>query len=693
MKQECFLLFFLLVTFTSFAQQAYPIITNESTVVDTFYHDYIIQDKYRWLEDIKTPATSEWIKNQNKLSKQALNKSLLRTNALNKVDKYTFFDNNFPYKKGKYFFTTGVYSAINEPALYYRSRVNGDNSLLVDPTYISTKDKIRLKSYYVSGDSKYLAYEFSRNGSDWAEVKIVNLSNRNHCKDHLKGLKFSNIAWRNNGFYYCTYKQNNQFGATKEQQIFYHKLGTSQDEDELIFERNNPYLDFDFTTSINERFLIVKETNRSTGIRNVFYMDFHQSSPHFKPLVMNYKYDIDILNSREGKILACTSQDNQGGIMVEIDPANPQKWREILPEFKESVLLEVKLFKDKILAIYQTNQHPVLLLSGYDGHIMYKLDLPTATSISTISGEYNDNDIYFELNSYTTPHLAYKLNIYSYNREPVGLTHVSFMINDIEYHEVEYPSKDGTLVPMILVYKKGLELDGTHPTILKAYGGFGSVSTPSFNPGIVYFVKNGGVFAFANIRGGGDRGKQWAFDGRGDNKQTSFDDFIAGAEYLINEKYTKPDKLAITGVSNGGLVVAASAIQRPDLFKVVAPVVAPLDMLRLEHFTVGHFHTGEYGTVKDSASFVNLYNYSPYANIKEDVNYPIMLVVTADHDDRVPPFHSYKFVARLQNREAQKNPIYLKIEKNAGHYGASNLIGGIRNNAELFGFILDQLTR
>jgi prolyl oligopeptidase len=317
--------------------------------------------------------------------------------------------------------------------------------------------------------------------------------------------------------------------------------------------------------------------------------------------------------------------------------------------------------------------------------------LPVATSVSGFYGNKDDEEVLFNFESYTIPKVVYKFNINTFKKELTKHTAVSFDFKNIEYKEVECLSSDSVRIPMVLVYRKGLVLDGSNPTILSAYGGFGAISQPLFNPGIVYFVNNGGVYAFANIRGGGDKGINWALAGRGDNKQKSFDDFITAAEFLIENKYTNSQKLAATGGSNGGLVVAAAAIQRPDLFKVVVPIVAPFDMIRFENFTIGHFHSDEYGTVSDSSSFQKLYSYSPYHNIKEDVNYPTMLVITSENDDRVPPFHSYKFVAKLQSRVAQKNPIILKVREKAGHNGATSFRANLREKAELYGFILNEL--
>ena len=690
--------FLTLLLFTAFAstsihaQKAPVIFPDNCTAVDTFYSSYIIRDAFRCLEDCNAPSTQAWIKEQNKLSKSAINKSLQKTNARNKIDKYGYYKNDNQQKIGDYFFFHGYTNQLAIPSLYYRSKFNGEAQELVNPNYISKKDVITLKGYSASQDSKYLAYQFGRNGSDWAEIKVVNLENRTHKKDHLTGLKFSDIAWKGNGFYYNTYRQNSKFSETMGPKIYYHILGSEQDTDKLIFERKNPYIDFDYKTSSDERFFIVKERNKSNGLTNVFYQDFQNKIPGFRPLIMNYKWGLNILDSHDEEIIAISSQDNNGGMIIKIDPSTPTQWQAISPNFAEATLLNCKPLKNNIIAVYQHNQHPILIVLDYNGNIQYKLDFPAGTSVNNINGGYNDESIYFNFGSYTIPPVVYKFNVTNFKKELVSSTEVTYSYKDIVLKEVEYLSEDSVKVPMIIVHKKGLKFDGNNPTILKAYGGFGIVSKPSFDPGIVYFIKEGGVFAFANIRGGGDKGKQWAFGGRGDDKQNSFDDFIAGAEYLIKEKYTSPDKLATTGGSNGGLVVAAAAIQRPDLFKVVVPKVAPTDMLRFEQFTVGVFHKNEYGSVNDSSSFVNLYNYSPYHNIKEEINYPTMLVITSDNDDRVPPFHSYKFVAKLQKREAQSNPILLKVQKNAGHYGASTKAGFIKKNADLYGFIYNHLT-
>lgn len=694
MNRYIIIVTFIFCSLLSWGQRYTQIITKEQSVVDTFYNKYIISDNYRWLENTHSKDVEEWINQQKNVCKAYLDKAVFDSESYKSIDKYSYVKYHNPQRHGNYYFT---YSTYNEgvPALFYQYEISDNLIPLVDPNFISSKDKIVLNGYSVSKDSKLLAYQFNRNGSDWNEVNVVSLQTRKQTKDHLQGLKFSHISWLRDGFFYTTVSQNGQFGSTTDQKICYHKIGTEQQSDSTIFNLKASESEdhLNYLTTSDERFFVIIKTDKQKKSSNYYFIDYSLTHPTIKPLLTDIKNYINILDSKNGKFIASTKTNSDYGSIIEIDPEHPSQRRTLVPERKDTLLLKVNPFNDRIVAFYQTNEHPLVIITDYSGAILHQLKFPIGSSVSGFEGNFTDEEVLFDYCSFTTPSVVYKFNLNTFKKELVKKTKINYSVDKIEYKAVEYLSKDSIKIPMILVYEKGLKLDGNNPTILKAYGGFGVVETPSFDPGIVYFIKHGGVYAFANIRGGGDKGLNWALQGRGDNKQKSFDDFISAAEYLINNFYTSSKKLAATGVSNGGLVVAVAAIQRPDLFKAVVPIVAPLDMIRFNKFTVGHWWTDEYGMVNDSLGFSKIYKYSPYHNIKEDINYPAMLLVTAENDDRVPPFNSYKFAAELQSRPAQKNPVILKIEKDSGHNGATTLLSRIQAKADIYGFIMNELMK
>jgi prolyl oligopeptidase len=565
---------------------------------------------------------------------------------------------------------------------------------LVDPNFISSKDKIMLKGISVSLDSKNLAYQFNRNGSDWGEIKIVNIATGIHKNDHLTNVKFSNIAWKNDGFYYSKYPDQG-LAATSGQEVYYHLMGTEQDMDVLVFKRpNNPEAYFSFLTTKDERYFVLKETDEKKGIINIFYIDFSQESQSILPLItrLNVSENLNIIDNVGDDLLATSFKGGNNGMVIKINPSSPREWKSVIPEYTSALLLETILLSDKIITIYQTNRKQQIIFFDLDGKVLHAINLPFGFSVQGFNGEKTDKKILFSYSGYTQPKLVYILNTETFEIMPLRATVVNFDYSLFETKELEYQSFDGTVVPLFLIYKKGIDLFAKNPLLLEAYGGFGIIKNPGFSPGIVHFLSQGGVYAFANIRGGGDNGKNWALNGRGLYKQNSFKDFISAAEFLIKNNYTSSEKLAITGASNGGLVVGVAMTQRPELFKAAVPIVAPFDMMRFEKFTIGSFHADEYGSVEDSAGFKSILSYSPYQNIKDSINYPATMIMTSENDDRVPPFHSYKFAALLQNREAQKNPILLRVEKNAGHSGAeSSFKKVLQEEADKFDFILYNL--
>jgi len=693
MKIVFALFFVLLFNNVSYTQHYSPIISKSVPITETYYDTEII-DNYQWLENISSNETIEWLMAQNDLSKKFLKRTTNKTNSFLSIDKNTHTVFDYTTKKGDYYFNLYYTSLSAKPSLYVKEGLNKRSSILIDPRYISAEGVINIKNFEVSKNSKYLAFQYGHDGSDWSEIKVITIKSGVLLKDHLKGVKFSNISWLNDGFFYSTFEQLDKFGKTLNNKVYYHKLGTQQKDDKLVFARKNePLIYFDFLTTSNERFFIIKEINEEKGKRSIYYIDYNSETKSLKPIYYNVDFNINIIDSKGDDFIAVTFKDSNNGTLIKFKPDKPFEWNEIAPNYSSAVILKVLPFSDRIVTIYQSDQRPIIAIFDYNGKLLYNLEFPFGASVGGFSGKETDKEFLFYLQSYTVPKVIFKFNIDSFEKKLVNKTGVTFKYNDIVYKRVEYLSKDSVKIPMILVHKNDIKLDSSNPTILKAYGGFGVISSPSFDPGIVHFIRKGGVFAFANIRGGGDKGVQWAKDGKGNKKQNSFDDFVAGAEYLIKNKYCSSNRLGIIGASNGGLVVAVAAIQRPDLFEVAVPIVAPLDMLRFEKFTVGRFHLDEYGTVADSLSFKMLRNYSPYHNIQQDINYPNMLVITSDNDDRVPPFHSYKFVAKLQNRKAQVNPILLKVEEKAGHYGSSSYYSNIREKADVYGFIMYHLNK
>lgn len=660
------------------------------------YHEYFgskINDEYQWLENTGSEEVQNWVAQQNKVSRKYLNKCVSKNNSFNQVDRYSSIKFEYPQKLGKYFFRYMYYSELAVPAIYMHKKINYDPELLVDPNFISRKDKIHLAGgMAVSSNDEYLAYQFSRNGSDWREIKVISLTGKGNTKDHITGVKYSSFAWLGNGFYYGTYPIDSKFTSAVNPKIYYHKLGDLQENDRLIYKAKRPTNQLSISVSSDERFFILKEKDEQNGFINVYYQDNTADLIALRPLYYKFKHDISFLNNIGGKLILRTSYNTNMDYLVKIDPKKPMKWEEITPAYDEAELLYTKPLENKLIAVYQYFNKPVIAVFDYDGNLLKSIDLPNGTSVSGFTGSDDDDELLFDLESYIIPPVIYSFNTRTYEYSLVKKTEVAFDLSDYRFDEIEAISIDSTKIPILLIYKNGLQKNGSNPTLLEAYGGFGAIAQPNFDGGLVAFLEKGGVYAFAHIRGGGDFGYKWWEEGRNLNKKNSFSDFIASSEKLIADGYTRPDKLAITGSSNGGLVVAASMIQRPELFKAVVADVGVYDMLRLEKFTIGQFHLDEYGTVTDSIGFTNLHSYSPLHNIKEEINYPACLIITSDNDDRVPPFHSYKFAAKLQGRESQINPIILQVHEQSGHYGGITKMDDLHEKADKYGFIMQTLT-
>jgi prolyl oligopeptidase len=679
---------FLASIYGPLSAQTLESVPTESEPLEESFYGISVSDPYRYLENLNSERVDQWVKAQNKVANKYLNKLRNKSNASARLERFSYADYKLPYHEGKYYFRL-MHSDENSGAgLYYQRELNGIPVLLIDPLEISPKDKITLGTFKLSKNSKYLAYQFHRDGSDWAEIQVMNMSGGRR-NDHLKHVKFSAITWQGDGFYYTVFQVSDSLAALRNEEIYYHKLGDNQESDRLVFRRlHRPTTEFNIQVTTDERFLIIREKDEERDHLNYFIQDAEDTIASLKPFFRNPKHSLEILDSQDGSILALTMLDSSNLTVVKIDPNNPQVWLKILPEVEKTVLKDVLILAKYIAVVYQVGTHQKLVFFTYDGNIAHIEYIPQFCALGDLNGNKYDKELIYFYESYLFPPVVYTINLETFRSKLLQKTQIAFDYTDFEIREVEYPSKDGTLVPMMLLNKKGMKRNGNNPTLLTAYGGFGISSEADFKPALIYFLEEGGVFAIAKIRGGGDKGMQWHRMGSGVNKQNSFDDFIAAAEYLIRENYTAPQQLAITGASNGGLVVGVAMTQRPDLFAVAVPVVGVFDMLRFEKFTIGTFHRDEYGTVATEAGFKQLLAYSPLHHIQPGVNYPATLIVTAENDDRVPPFHSYKFASTLQNNPGQTNPVLLLVEKDAGHHGYQTIADRLEYEAGVYSFIL-----
>jgi len=536
----------------------------------------------------------------------------------------------------------------------------------------------------------------STGGSDWNEAFVMDIKTNKLLSDHLKWIKFSDFAWKGDGFYYSRYdepeKGKELSQVNQNHKIYFHTIGTTQAQDKLFYE-NLAYPDRNYgaITTEDENFLLVSETETTSG-NGLYYLNLKKNETTIKRIAEGFDYDYTLIDNIGDKFLILTNNEAPRNKIVLIDPEKPAKenWETIIPETKE-VLQSANIIGDKIVVYYIKDACSKAYLYSLDGKTQSEVQLPGIGTIGQMQGKKNNPIAFYSFTSFTYPSTIFKYDVNENKSTVYYKSDIDFKTEDYETKQIFYTSKDGTKIPMFLVYKKGIVLNGKNPTLLYGYGGFNISLTPSFGITRLVFLENGGVFAMANIRGGGEYGEEWHEAGTKLKKQNVFDDFIAAAEYLIKEKYTSSEKLAIQGGSNGGLLVGACITQRPELFKVAIPQVGVLDMLRYHKFTIGKAWSSDYGLSDDSTQFSYLYKYSPLHNLKKGTKYPATLVMTADHDDRVVPAHSFKFIATLQEKHTGKNPVLIRIETMAGH-GAGKPTSKIIDEAtELWSFIMYNL--
>ncbi len=672
--------------------------TKKGDVKDTYFGT-VVEDPYRWLEDDNSTETAEWVKAQNQLTFDYLEKLPNREQIKTRLTElWDYPKYGTPFKEaGKYFFfkNNGLQ---NQSVLYMTNDLAAEPKVLLDPNTLSTDGTIALTSTEISNDGKYLVYMIAKSGSDWNEIFVKNIETGEMLADHIEWVKFSGISWYKDGFFYSAYdkpeKGSELSKANEFQKVYFHKLGTEQPADQLIVNNpNNAKEMFGAGLTEDKRFMIIGRSIGTNG-NALDIKDLDKKGGKFVTLMDKYEYEFNPVDSKGDDIFVRTNYKAPKYKLVKINVNQPEEknWVDVIPE-KKDVMESVSIIDDKFVINYMTDAHSKTEIYAIDGTFEREVTLPGIGTVSSFSGKKTDTMAFFSYTSFNTPGEVYKYDFATNQTSLYFRPAVKFNPDDFEVNQVFYTSKDGTKVPMFIVHKKGLELNGNNPTLLYGYGGFNISLTPSFSAARIAFIEKGGIFALANLRGGGEYGEEWHLTGTKMKKQNVFDDFITAAEYLINNKYTSTNKLAIQGGSNGGLLIGAVTNQRPDLFKVALPQVGVMDMLRFHKFTIGWAWAGDYGTSEDSEDmFKYLYNYSPYHTIKKGIAYPAILATTADHDDRVVPAHTFKYMARLQELEAgNKLPLLVRIDSKAGHGAGKPTAKVIEEYTDVWSFVFYHL--
>ncbi len=657
-------------------QEQMAVTYPETKKVDTVdvYFGTKVPDPYRWLEDDLSDETAEWVKKQNELTFGYLSKIPFRDKIKKRLEKLWNYEKiTAPVKHGDYFYFYKNDGLQNQYVLYRSKNEDGTGAeVFLDPNKFSKDGTVSLAGGSFTKDGSLYAYLISEGGSDWRKIIVRDTKTNEIVEDTLIDVKFSGVSWQGNtGFYYSSYdkpKEGSQLsGKTQFHKLYYHKLGTEQKEDKLIFggeKQPRRYIGASLTE--DERYLIISAANSTSG-NELYIKDLSNPENEIITVVDNFDSESWVIDNEGSKLIIQTNLNAPNNRVVTVDASNPtpENWKDLIPETKN--VLSTSTAGGYIFASYMVDVKSKIIQYDYEGKKVREIELPTSGTASGFGGKKEDTHLYYSFSSFTYPGTIFKYDIKSGKSELYWKPAIDFNPEDYVTEQVFYKSKDGTKIPMYIVYKKGLEKNGKNPTYLYAYGGFNISLTPRFSTAMTVWLENGGIYAQPNLRGGGEYGEKWHLAGTKMNKQNVFDDFIAAAEYLKENKYTSTDYLAIAGGSNGGLLIGATITQRPDLAKVAFPAVGVLDMLRYHKFTAGAGWAYDYGTSEESEEmFKYLLGYSPLHNVK-DAEYPATLITTADHDDRVVPAHSFKFAATLQEHQKGKNPVLIRIETKAGH--------------------------
>ncbi len=683
---------------TKLSVKEYPETRKDITVVDEYFGTKVA-DPYRWLENDTTAETAQWVNAQRTVTEDYLSQISFRETLKQRMTELVNYERfSLPSKRfNRYIFSKND-GLQNQNVIYIQNSLDEEPSVLLDPNTLSDDGTVALSGTFQSNDGKYLAYSIQRSGSDWVEIYVMDIATRELLPDHIQWAKFTGASWYKDGFFYGAYdrpEEGKEFSNVNENhKIYYHKLGTPQEEDVLFYENpEQPRYFHTVSLTEDEKYMFMFESGQGAG-HTLWIRDMQNPKGKFEQIGfdMNYSYSpIDVI---DGTLYISTNYNAPKGKICKVDVNNPkmENWVEVIPE-SENVIAGINLADGKMIVTYDQDASHHAYVYTMDGTMLHEIALPTFGSIG-ISSDYKDKEVFYAFTSFAFPTTIYRYNIDDNTSEVFRAPAIDFKSEDYVTEQVFVTSKDGAKVPMFLTYKKGMKKDGNNPALLYGYGGFNITLNPSFSTSRLPFLENGGIYALMNLRGGNEYGEEWHIAGTKLQKQNVFDDCIACAEYLIENGYSNPSKMAVNGGSNGGLLVGAVVNQRPDLFAAAVPQVGVMDMLRYHLFTIGWNWASDYGTSDESKEmFEALYAYSPLHTIQNgaDVNYPAIMVTTADHDDRVVPAHSFKYAAALQEAQTGDNVKIIRIDSKAGHGAGKPISKVIEEQADIYAFIMYNL--
>lgn len=665
------------------------------------YHGMEVADPYRWLEDSVSEATRQWIRAQNQVTFAYLESLPWRSPIRQRLTQLWNYERyGIPFRQGDRYFYFKNDGLQNQSVLYTLASLEAEPRVLLDPNTLSPDGTVALSGLAVSEDGAWLAYGLSTAGSDWVEWHVRDIDTGGDTGDELRWVKFSSVAWTHDhqGFFYSRYDEPDP-GAPAEmvnyyQKLYYHRLGTPQSADQLVYERpDQKEWGFEGTVTEDGRYLVISVWRGTDPHNLVFYQDLSQADSPVIELISQFEANYSLVGNDGDRFWFRSDRNAPRGrlIAIHLHQPQPEDWREIIPEGQDT-LQSVSLLNHQFVANYLQDAYTALRVYSLEGELVRSVALPSIGSAAGFEGKPQDRETFYSFTSFTTPSTIYHYDLVTGESTPYRQPQVAFNPEDYTTTQVFYPSRDGTAIPLFITHRRDLDLSRPHPTLLYGYGGFNVSLTPSFSVSNLVWMEMGGIYAVANLRGGGEYGEAWHQAGTRRQKQTVFDDFIAAAEWLVAEGYTQPQQLAIMGGSNGGLLVGACMTQRPDLFRAALPAVGVMDMLRFNQFTIGWAWESDYGSPQNPEDFVALYAYSPLHNLRSETAYPATLITTADHDDRVVPAHSFKFAAALQAAHQGDAPVLIRIETEAGHGAGKPTSKLIEEAVDRWAFLVEQLS-